>query len=180
MRSETNGLRAQTTTSPLGCEICNTRAFISTQRKKKKNTHKLPCLLFVGLRSPVVRVEPVLPWPCGAGARYCWRFLCGWVLGELVSRDMKLGRDVFMLLWAVRVVWGPETSQWSVFDLFNWRGNLIEQCVWKRPNSVFSVAEQKLCCRVKQGEHKVFRLGWACICSVQHTQTEIIFENTTT
>lgn len=37
MRSETNGLRAQTTTSPLGCEICNTRAFIRTQRKKKKH-----------------------------------------------------------------------------------------------------------------------------------------------
>lgn len=34
MRSETNGLRAQTTTSPLGCEVCNIQVFY---QKEKKN-----------------------------------------------------------------------------------------------------------------------------------------------
>lgn len=44
MRSEKNGLRAQTTTSPLGCEVSNIECFIRA-RRGKKTTHNSTCLL---------------------------------------------------------------------------------------------------------------------------------------
>lgn len=45
MRSETNGLRAQTTTSPVGCEceVCNTRVFARTRRKKPPTSRRRVC-----------------------------------------------------------------------------------------------------------------------------------------
>lgn len=93
MWSKTNGLRAQTTTSPVVSEVWNIRVFTRTQKRRKKNpptSCRVYCVLAT-LRSQVVRVEPVLPWPCVAGTCYWWPFLCGWVLGELVSWDIKLG-----------------------------------------------------------------------------------------
>ncbi|MED6270142.1 hypothetical protein CHARACLAT_006981 [Characodon lateralis] len=51
MRSENNGLRAQTTTSPHSCEVCNTRA-LTREEKNPINKRLLR-------RNPAVRLEPV-------------------------------------------------------------------------------------------------------------------------
>lgn len=53
MRSEKNGLRAQTTTSPLGCEVSNIECFIRAQREKKPPTIRRVCFFAGRLRSPV-------------------------------------------------------------------------------------------------------------------------------
>lgn len=77
MRSETNGLRAVTTTSPLGCDVCNIRAFQQNAEGKKKKTPsdcRVCCLL---VAEDQLSVVSELPWPRGARTHYWWGLLCG-------------------------------------------------------------------------------------------------------
>lgn len=89
MRSETNGLRAQTTTSPLGCvryAILESSPEHTERKKKHAQQSRVCCSL---------KEHSLLsPWPCRGGARCWWGSLCGCVLGELVSEsDKKLKLD---------------------------------------------------------------------------------------
>ena len=63
-------------------------------QREKKHPQVVLAVCCPPLTEPVTvdRVEPVLPWQCGAGARYWWPSLCGWVLGVqlLVSFDVIL------------------------------------------------------------------------------------------
>lgn len=81
MRSETNGLRAQTTTSPLSCKAGYAVVEVFSGKKKNAPSSRV-CSLFKEL---IIRVEPVLSWLGGAGTKCWWPFLCGCVLGKPVS-----------------------------------------------------------------------------------------------
>lgn len=69
--------------------------FLSTVKKKiaYHSSPRLPCVS----SSPVVRAEPVLPWPFGVGTQFFWWFLCGWLLGVLVSYDWILIKGKFLI-----------------------------------------------------------------------------------
>lgn len=91
MRSETNGLRAQTTTSPLAVRYATRKSSPEIHSEHKSLLFAPRCCLLATELAQKPIIHYLEPWPRGAGAHYWQRFLCGcvWVL---VSCGIKEGR----------------------------------------------------------------------------------------